>query len=120
MLGLFITKAFAQIGEPVGGSFVSGGDKNSFGSLVNTFISGVLNPLVYLFVGAGVVYFLAGVLKYMRKASDDKEHEEGRKMMLYGIIALFVMVSVWGLVRVLQGTFVLDNSPDSFVPTFRL
>ena len=91
----------------------------NFSGLVNRFIGGVLTPLIYLFVAGGVVYFLAGVFKYIRQASDDKEREEGRKMMLYGIIALFVMVSVWGLVRVLQGTFVLDNSPDSFVPTFR-
>ena len=115
MLGLFITKAFAFVDS--NGNVVNRTD--NFSSLVNKFISGVLTPLIYLFVAGGVVYFLAGVLKYMRKASDEKEREEGRKMMLYGIIALFVMVSVWGLVRVLQGTFVLDNSPDSFVPTFR-
>lgn len=81
-----------------------------FAGLVELFTDAILQPLIGLFIGAAVVYFLLGVLKYMSKAGDDKEQEEGRKMMLYGIIGLFVMISVWGLVNVLGGTFVLDNS----------
>lgn len=88
-----------------------------FNGLVNTAVTNVLNPLAYLLVGTGVVYFLAGVLKYVRPSSDEKQREEGRKMMFYGIIALFVMVSVWGLVRVLAGTFVFDNTSMP-VPVF--
>ena len=33
--------------------------------------------------------------------------------MIYGIIGLFVMVSLWGLVAILSGTFNLDKDiPD--------
>ncbi len=89
-----------------------------FASLVSLVIGSVFSPLTGLLIGAAVVYFLAGVLKYVRQVSDDKAREEGRKMMLYGIVALFVMISVWGLVNVLRGTFLLeDYSPP--VPDFR-
>lgn len=81
-----------------------------FAGLVGIFTDAILQPLIYLLIGAAVVYFLWGVLKYMSKTGDAKEQEEGRKMMLYGIVALFVMISVWGLVNVLSGTFFLDNS----------
>ena len=34
--------------------------------------------------------------------------------MIYGIIGLFVMVSIWGLVAILSGTFDLKNDiPDT-------
>ncbi|MCC6290489.1 hypothetical protein IT398_00205 [Candidatus Nomurabacteria bacterium] len=81
-----------------------------FAYLVNTLITKVLNPLSYLFLAVAVAYFLMGVLKYVRQSGSDDDREEGRKMMIYGIVALFVMVSVWGLVNVLGGTFNLDNN----------
>ena len=36
--------------------------------------------------------------------------------MLWGIVALFVMVSVWGLVNVLKGSFNLDNENIPVAP----
>lgn len=93
--------------------------ENNFSSLVNTIISAVLNPLIALFIGAAVVYFLWGVLKYVRQSGDEKAREEGRKMIVYGLIAIFVMVSVWGLVNVLSGTFQFGNSSAPPVPSFK-
>ena len=36
--------------------------------------------------------------------------KEARNVMIYGIIGLFVMVAVWGLVNVLINTFGLSTS----------
>ena len=36
--------------------------------------------------------------------------------MIYGIIALFVMVSVWGLVNVLSGTFGFTKTEAPTLP----
>ena len=85
-----------------------------FSSAVHLIVSNVLNPLVGLIMAAALVYFFIGVVKYIQKGGDDKEREVGRKMMVYGIIALSVMVSVWGLVNVLQNTFSLN--PDVPIP----
>jgi hypothetical protein len=35
---------------------------------------------------------------------------EFKMMMIMGTMAIFVMVSVWGIVRVLQQTFQVDNA----------
>ncbi len=69
-------------------------------------------PLV---LAAALLVFIWGVIKYVIAAGDSNEREEGRKFMLYGIIGLFVMVSIWGLVSVLINTFNLDLS---FPPQF--
>jgi hypothetical protein len=65
--------------------------------------------LVPLIIGIAVIYFLFGVLKYV-VAKDSDSQKEARSIMVMGIIVLFVMVSVWGLVNILQDTFDIDNS----------
>ena len=82
----------------------------TFADLVNNvFISGVLRPLVPFLIGLGVVVFIYGVLILMFSEGGEKK-EEGKQYMVWGIIGIFVMVSVWGLVNVLSGSFNLDNT----------
>ena len=80
----------------------------TFSGLITLIIDKILNPLVILFVALAVFYFLWGVLKYIQSAGDEKSRKEGISMMTYGIIALFVMTAVWGLVNVLTNTFPLQ------------
>jgi hypothetical protein len=58
-----------------------------------------------MLVTLSVVVFIIGILKYIAGADEAAKREEGRKFMIYGIVALFVMVSIWGLVGIIKGTF---------------
>ena len=69
-----------------------------------------LNSLVPVLIGVAIVAFLFGMIRYIKSADNEKTREEGRQYMLYSIIALFVMVSLWGLVAVLTRTTSLNNS----------
>lgn len=51
-----------------------------------------------------LVMFLVGVLKYVKNGDNEEAREAGRGLMLFGIIALFVMTAVWGLVRIVFTT----------------
>ena len=82
-----------------------------FSSLVRLVTNTILDPIVVLIMALAVVYFLIGVFKYLRSAGDETERKNGTVMMTYGIVALFVMVSFWGLVNVLEKTFPLRNKP---------
>jgi len=94
---------------------LSGGNSGGqdFQDIVNLVISTILNPLILLFLGLAVVYFMWGVFKYVGKGESESDRREGANMMMYGIVAIFVMVSVWGLVTILINTFGLSTS----VPT---
>jgi phosphatidylglycerophosphatase A len=70
----------------------------------------IRKSVIPLLVMLAVVVFIIGVVKFISGASDSTKRTEGRNFMIYGIIALFVMVSIWGLVSILQGTFGLGNS----------
>jgi hypothetical protein len=60
--------------------------------------------VVPLLFGIALVVFLWGAVKFIQ-ASESSEKEEGRQFMLWGVIALTVMVSVWGLVSIFGTTF---------------
>lgn len=60
-----------------------------------------------------VVAFLYGVQKYILAGADETKLKEGRDMMIYGIIGIFVMVSVWGLVKLVTDTFFEGEIPTA-------
>lgn len=82
----------------------------TFKGLVDSFY-GILSGLVPLIVALAVVFFLYGVQKYILAGASEEKVKEGRNMMIYGIIGLFVMVSVWGLVRLVTLTFFQGEAP---------
>ncbi|MCW9054667.1 MAG: hypothetical protein OQJ98_01635 [Candidatus Pacebacteria bacterium] len=72
--------------------------------------SDLINLAIPLVIALAVLLFFWGLATYIMKAGEEKE--QGRDLMIWGIIALFVMVSIWGLVRLLQDTFnVGDQTP---------
>src|SRR3972149_11719304 len=76
--------------------------KGLFGVL-NT-IQRLLNVVIPILITLGVVYFIWGVIKYVT-AKDEEAQKEARSTMIYGIIGLFVIVSIWGLVGLLGRSF---------------
>lgn len=82
---------------------------NDFASLKDTIIT-ILNGVTLLLIAFAVVLFLFGVIKYMTSGADEEKRKEARNTIIYGVIGLFVMVSVWGLVGLVGNTFDLDNS----------
>lgn len=91
-----------------GQNFMNSGSQD-FKGVINVVISSIFNPLIILFLGLAIVYFLWGVLKYVRHGESESDRTEGIMMMTYGIVAIFVMISVWGLVTILINTFGLDT-----------
>ncbi len=77
------------------------------------YIAGRALPLLIL---AALVLFLFGIVKRFFWSKDTADKGEAGKYILWGIVALFVMVSVWGLVNVLRGSFNLDNTNIPIAP----
>jgi len=71
---------------------------------------GILSAIVPLIIALTVLAILWGVFLYVTKGGDEEKRKEGQRFIAYGILALFVMVSIWGLVNVLDRTFNLDDT----------
>jgi uncharacterized membrane protein len=88
---------------------LGGGDIGTVPDSNNAFdilgvISNIFGILIPILVTLAVIYVIVGVIKYAT-ASDDETQATARKSILSGIIALFVIVSIWGLVAILNSTF---------------
>lgn len=60
-------------------------------------------------IGLALVFFLIGVVKFVASGDNEEKRTSGRNMMIFGIIVLFVMVSVWGLVSIIYKSFFSDT-----------
>jgi hypothetical protein len=77
----------------------------TFADLVD-FILVALNSVIPVVFGLALVAFLWGVTKTILSFdSSPKAIAEARNFMIYGILGMFVMVSVWGLVYFVKNTF---------------
>ncbi len=88
-------------------------------SLCDVFL--VFTDLIYsalpLVIGIALLVFFWGLAKFILRAGDEKAREEGKQIMKWGIIALFVLVSVWGIIEFLQGEFGFSNLGIPRLPT---
>ncbi len=74
-------------------------------------ITELLGLVMPLLLSLAVIFFVYALLKYVLKAGEEKE--EARGQMIWGVVILFVMISVWGLVNLLKDSADLDNTvPD--------
>ena len=73
---------------------------------------GAVVPLIF---ALAMFAFIWGVVNYVLNPENSSEKEEGQKFMLWGIIALFVMISIWGILVILENNF---NAPGvgQFIP----
>lgn len=104
---------------PIGGNIFGGSGLFCFGSfnyptfcsVVNFFLLQIGRAIpILIFISA--IVFVWGVFRYVIAEGEDRK--KSRDVMLYGIIGLFVMVSVWGLVAVVKNTFGFQNNDNFF------
>ncbi len=68
-------------------------------------VTQILIPLVFTLA---LLFFFWGIAKYIRSEGTGKE--EGKKIMIWGVVALFVMSTIWGLVSFIRGELLGNTS----------
>jgi len=79
-------------------------------TLINKII-GYLNQILFVLIGIAVVVFVYYIFKYFIKPNENRD--EAGKYVMYSVIGFFVILSMWGLVNILQNTFGLNNTAMS-------
>ncbi|MDZ4226471.1 MAG: hypothetical protein U1C66_03195 [Patescibacteria group bacterium] len=70
-----------------------------------------------ILIGVALLFFFWGLVQYIRKpgGGEEKGGADGKKIMIAGLVGLFIMVSVWGIIRLGQQVLRLEN--ESQAPT---
>lgn len=106
------TPVMALAAMPTGGTpttCVGGNITNIQGVLCK--IAEILGAVLPVLIALGVVYFVWGVISYVI-GGDEEAKKKGREKIIYGIIGLAVIIGMWGLVKILTGTF-FNGDPNT-------
>ena len=77
----------------------------------------IVVAIIPLIFALAFVVFLWGVFKFMT-ASDVKAKQEGQKVIWWGMLGLFVMVSVWGIIKILGTTLGIESTVPTLQTTY--
>jgi fumarate reductase subunit D len=101
------TIAFAQTSAPI----------RDFNSLV---VKGnqIGNTIIGIFIAVAVIFIIYNALMFIVKAGSD-DRAGYRNAILWGIVGLAVILSIWGLVAILTNTFGTSgvSAPAQLYPT---
>ena len=59
----------------------------------------IIQPLLAFFLVLAIAYFFWGVFEFVGGAAEPAARKTGRDHMIYGIIGIFIMVSVIGILN---------------------
>ncbi len=117
---LKISTLLVALAAPLLAFAQTGINPNILGQYSSGIIGVVNNILVPVLMAIAFIVFLFGVYKYfILGAADEKSRTEGRQFSFWGIIGFIIILSLWGLVNLLMGTFGLQAGvPAPPPPTF--
>lgn len=100
---------------------VSGAPLLAFAATVNTSyitdlitaVGNIVSALIPVLISIAVLIFIWGIVQFAI-AGDDTERAEGRQKMLWGVVALAVIVALWGLVALLIQIFGLETGTKPY------
>ena len=84
-----------------------------FINTIGRFIA-ILTPIVF---ALALLYFFLGLAQFIMASGDPEKASEGKSKMIWGIIALFVMATVFGLISFIQGELGIDAEDTITVPS---
>ncbi|OHA89129.1 MAG: hypothetical protein A2653_02880 [Candidatus Zambryskibacteria bacterium RIFCSPHIGHO2_01_FULL_43_25] len=72
---------------------------------INEFI---LNPIIVLLFTVSLLLFFWGIFQFVRNTDNEEARSTGQRNMLWGIIGMFIMFAVFGVIRIILQTFGID------------
>jgi hypothetical protein len=100
--------ALAQVGSP-SGSYVG----SNIVDLINA-VGYMVRLVIPILVALAVVVFFWGLVKYIW--GQGKDTATGRSTMIAGLISIFVMVTLWGVITFFQSTLNISPAQNNLTP----
>jgi uncharacterized membrane-anchored protein len=93
------------------------GKIESLTDFINFFTCTLINAVIPLLFALALAGFVYGIIKYFLNPDNEEKRKDGKSFMFWGIVTIFVMVSIWGLVGIFSKTFLPDGSNKPFLPS---
>lgn len=116
---LFLTTVFSSFVVPV---LVHADAISKFGQQITDVNKTVVSAFATLFMALAMVAFFYGMVEFILASRDgeSKGMQNGKQFMLWSVIGLFVMFSIYGLIKFGQGILGIQNSTSIVIPSFQI
>ncbi len=81
-------------------------------------IGSIVTALMPIAFTSVFVVFFWGVALYVVKAGDEEAQKKAKSIMIYGVIGIAIVASIWGIVGWLQSAFGVSGGASGNIPTF--
>ena len=65
----------------------------------------ILNPIIALLFAVALVVFIWGIVEFISHVNSEDGREKGKRHMVWGMVGLLIMVSVFGIMQIIVDTF---------------
>ncbi len=80
-------------------------------------IGNIIQILIPITAALALLYFFWGLAKFILNSADEEKRSEGKHIMIWGVVALFVIVSVWGLTGFIGDALDINTPQSQPIPT---
>lgn len=77
--------------------------------VLSKIIGSIIDPLVLLMFSVGVFLFTWGLVVFLTQVDNPEGRKTGVQHMLWGIIGVFIMATVFGIINIVLDTFGLSD-----------
>lgn len=78
-------------------------------------IKSALGVAVPIAIALALIYFIWGVIKYVI-SQDEEEKTKARQQIIYGIIGMFIIVAIWGIVSFIANYLGVTPADTTTIP----
>ncbi len=82
----------------------------------------IVNPLIQFAFIIAFVFFIWGVMQFIRNADNPEGRKKGQDHMIWGVVGLVIMLGVYGIINILINSFglskshTINNEQQTFTP----
>ena len=76
-------------------------------NLIGRFVTYIIDPAILLIFSAGFLMFMWGMVQFLINVENSSKREEGKQHMIWGVVGMLIMISVYGILSLLDNTFQL-------------
>ena len=77
-------------------------------ALLDRIVTYLIDPAVKVVFTLGLFMFLWGMVEFLWALKDGKVQDTGKDHMIWGLVGMFIMVSVYGIIALIMNTLGID------------
>jgi len=73
-------------------------------SFLEKAVTAIVNPIIQVIFAVALVIFVYGIFEFVRGADNPEVRKKGQQHIMYGLIGLFIMISVFTIINILMNS----------------